>query len=358
MRPSTRVTTGIATVALATIGVLAAPSLSAQAAQPTGTLTIVNQVPVATTSVFTFALSPSSATGQASASITGAGSVSLPFASTSALSITEALPASFGPVTISCLLNGGATGVVSGSRVSAVRISPNKTTTCTFTQTALPVAVNAALAFSPTHLAHLGSDTTQTWSVTNPNSFPVKITALEDSRLGSLGTTTCAAGKTLAAGASCGGSFTVFLAQPAGGTANSTFTASVVSDAGTSASVTKSATLTFLTQSSSLIVTKTASPSTLPKAGGWTTLTVSALNIGNLPITLGDFNDTQLGQMDYSSSCHAGTVLQPGQSCSFDSSWWYSSPTGASMSSTVWNIGQTSSGTWVLGEGSSLLTFN
>jgi len=357
MRISDRLSVGIASLSLAALSVIAAPALSAAAAAPTGTLTIVNQVPNSTTSPFAFTLSPPSQTGATSLSIAGGGTASLVYAPTRALSITEAVPASFGSVTVSCLVNGSATGVASGASVTAVMISPNKVTTCTFTQTALPVTVVAALAFSPTYLAHLGSDTTETWSVTNPNAFPVKITALNDSRMGTLSAPTCAVGRTLAAGATCGGSLGLYLSQQPGGASTSTFTASLVSDAGATASVTKSATLTFLTQSAALRVTKAASPATLPKSGGWTTVTVTATNIGVTAITLGDFNDTALGLMDYSFACHAGTVLQPGTSCDFTSSWWYSSPTGASLTSTVWNIGRTSSGTWLLGEGASTVSF-
>lgn len=343
---------------LGSIAVVAAPDLSAQAAPPNGTLAIVTQVPSATAAVFSFAMSPASTGGSTNAAVTGAGSVSLPYGATNALSITQTVPAGFGPVSITCVVNGGTTGTVSGSRVTGVKIVSNKTTTCTFSQSLLPVTASASLAFSPAYLSHLGSDTTQTWSVRNPNAFPTTLTAVTDSRLGPLSSSTCHPGTTLAAGASCGGSFTIFLAKPAGGTETSSVTATLASAAGTSATSSVSKTLTFLTQSAQLSVVKGASPSVLPAAGGWTTVTVMAMNQGSEPLTLGAFTDTAWGPLDNAPTCRTGTVLFPGESCSFSTQWWLSGSPGTSRTSTVWNIAVTDSGTSVLGEGSATISFS
>ena len=191
----------------------------------------------------------------------------------------------------------------------------------------------------------------------NTSAFPVKITALNDSRMGALSVPSCTVGTTLAAGATCGGSLSLWLSQPSGGTATSTFTASVVSAAGASASSTRSGVLTFLLPNPQLNVTMVANPATLPRAGGWATVTVQATNATSGTVTLGDFYDTNLGPMDFSATCHAGTVLPSGASCSFQSTWWFSSPTGAALTSTVWNL-TTLNGNPVLGEGTFTVTFS
>jgi hypothetical protein len=220
------------------------------------------------------------------------------------------------------------------------------------------VTASASLAFSPTFLSHLGSDTTQTWSVRNPNAFPTTIAAITDSRLGPLSSSSCHPGTTLAAGASCGGSLTIFLAKAAGGTETSSVTATLTSAAGTSATATASKTLTFLTQGSQLRVVKGATPSVLPASGGWTTATIMAQNTGTEPLTLGAFTDTAWGALDNSPTCRTGTVLFPGEACSFTTQWWMSGAAGSSRTSTVWNIAVTDGGTAVLGEGSATISFS
>jgi hypothetical protein len=340
----------------------ALPAVQANAAQPAGSLVIVTQTPNPTTAAFSFALTPAAVTGETTTSITGAGSVTLAYAATSRLRITESIPPSFGPVTISCMLNGGTTGVATNRSIRNVTIAPNQVTTCTFTQTARPARVRAAVSFAPSSVGHLGGTTVETWSVTNPSGFPVTLTSVSESWLGDLSAPGCEAGTVLAPGTSCGGTISQWVSQPAGGTATRTVTATVVSAAGATATNSASARLRFLLPSSAVQVSREVSPSVLPSSGGWASLKITLTNPGASSITAGSFVDTQFGEWFDgwvgNESCHAGTVLAPGESCAIQTQAWFSGAAGTTMTATAWNVATSSTGVAVLGEGSSTLTLS
>ena len=331
---------------------------AADAATANGKLNIVTVLPGTATGNFTFTLSRPTLAGKTSAVLSGATTRSLSFVGGSPVSISQKAPVGYADPSISCVLNGAPTGTVSGSSVTDVAIAAGGTTTCTFTENLAPVSLATTVSFSPSYLSYRGGDTTQTWSVKNTSPLAVTITGLDDSRLGPISTSTCAVGTTLAVGASCGGTLTLFTANLSGGVETSTFTASAQNKLGATGSATASGTLTFLLPSYQLVVTKTYSPSTLPSTGGTTTMTVGFTNNSSQSLTLGTINDTALGTLAGSLDCHAGTVLGVGQSCSFASVWYYSGAAGTSVSSAVWSIATLADGTHFLGERVATLSFS
>jgi len=64
-------------------------------------------------------------------------------------------------------------------------------------------------------------------------------------------------------------------------------------------------------------VTKTADPTSVPETGGDVTFTFVVANTGNVPATLTALSDDKFGTLAGDADCQVGTVLAPGDSCSF-----------------------------------------
>ena len=64
-------------------------------------------------------------------------------------------------------------------------------------------------------------------------------------------------------------------------------------------------------------VTKTANPTSVPETGGDVTFTFVVANTGNVPATLTALSDDKFGTLAGDADCQVGTVLAPGDSCSF-----------------------------------------
>jgi len=210
---------------------------------------------------------------------------------------------------------------------------------------------------NPTNLPAPGGTFTFSAVVTNTSAEPITITALNDNIYGNLATipgSTCGAliGTTLAPGASSPtctfpGAFT----GAAGAVQTDVVTVTATDDEGNVVTDDDDATVT-LTSAPSILVEKSAEPSSLPEPGGTFTFSVRVTNTSPETITITGLTDDIYGNIATrpGSTCGAliGTTLAPGASspvCTFTGP--FNGPAGASQTDIVTATGQNSAGTVV-----------
>ncbi len=192
---------------------------------------------------------------------------------------------------------------------------------------------------SPSSQPEPGGDFTFTVVVTNNSDFhDVTITSLEDDKYGTLaGDADCEVGTVLAAnGGSCTFDFVGAFNGNAGDTQTDTVTADAVTDDGATLTDDDDATVTLTDVASSILVTKDASPLSLPEPGGNFTFTVVVTNtsaVDNLTIT--SLVDSVYGPLTGDADCQVGTVLAPSGSCSFSFTGGFTGNAGASQTDIV-----------------------
>ena len=210
-----------------------------------------------------------------------------------------------------------------------------------------PVIAVTKVASPLTEIAP-GGTFTFTVRVSNPSAVdPITITSLTDDVYGNIATrvgSTCGAliGVTLAPGASsdpC--SFTGPFTGTAGASQTDTVTVNGIDSNGFPAMAVAHATVSLVSGTPQIAVTKVASPLSRPEPGGSFTFTVQVSNPSTVvPVTITALTDNVYGNIATlaGSTCGAliGTTLQPGQSsptCSFSGP--FSGKAGASQTDTV-----------------------
>jgi len=211
---------------------------------------------------------------------------------------------------------------------------------------------------NPTTMPAPGGTFTFSAVVTNTSAEPITITALNDDIYGNLATipgSTCGAriGTTLAPGASSPvctfpGNFT----GAAGATQTDVVTVTAADDEGNVVTDADDATVT-LTVAPSILVEKSAEPSSLPEPGGTFTFSVRVTNTSPEPITITGLTDDIYGNIATrpGSTCGAliGTTLAPGASspvCTFTGP--FNGPAGAQQTDVVTATGRNAAGTVVM----------
>ena len=174
---------------------------------------------------------------------------------------------------------------------------------------------------NPTVVPETGGDVEFTYVVTNNGTVPVTITSLSDDKFGTLtGDADCQIGTVLAAN----GGFCEFKATftippgTAGSTHVNTFTAKAVDVDQNEVTASDPETVTYEDVLPSIIVTKTANPTSVPEAGGAVTFTYVVTNNGRVSVTITSLSDDKFGTLTGDADCQVGTVLAAGASCSFD----------------------------------------
>ena len=83
-----------------------------------------------------------------------------------------------------------------------------------------------------------------------------------------------------------------------------------------------------------ITVAKTAEPGSVPETGGVVTFTFTVTNTGTVSVTITDLSDSVFGTLSGDADCGVGTVLQPGQACSFTHTATLSGPANTTHTNT------------------------
>ena len=196
------------------------------------------------------------------------------------------------------------------------------TTTCVTEDVFVPPVpeITVTKTASPTSVPETGGNVTFTYVVQNTGTVPVTITELSDDKFGTLaGDGDCQVGTVIAVGGSC--TFDAIFAVPAGvagGTHTNIFTAKAEDDDGNEGSDDDPEDVTYTDVLPSIIVDKTANPTSVPEAGGPVTFTYVVTNNGTVPVTITSLVDDKFGTLVGDSDCQVGTVIPAGGFCTFD----------------------------------------
>ena len=174
----------------------------------------------------------------------------------------------------------------------------------------------------PASVPETGGNVTFTYVVTNNATEPATITSLTDDKFGTLaGDADCQVGTVLAAnGGTC--TFSALFAVPpgpAGSTHTNVFTAKAEDDDGNEDTADDPADVIYTDVLPSIVVTKTANPTTVPEAGGPVTFTYVVTNNGPVAVAITSLADDKFGTLAGDTDCKVGTPLAAnGGSCTFD----------------------------------------
>src|SRR5690606_28239775 len=113
----------------------------------------------------------------------------------------------------------------------------------------------------------------------------------------------------------------------AGGTHINTFTAKAEDDDGNEVTDDDPATVTYSDVEPSIMVEKTANPTTVPETGGNVTFTYVVTNNGPVSATITSLMDDKFGVLAGDADCKVGTELDPTEFCTFDAA--FAVPPGA-----------------------------
>ena len=172
---------------------------------------------------------------------------------------------------------------------------------------------------NPTTVPETGGNVTFTYVVQNTGNVTVTITELKDDKFGTLtGDGDCQVGTELAPAASCTFQAT-FLVPPGatGSTHTNVFTAKAEDEDDTEVQDDDPATVTRTDLLPSIIVEKTANPTSVPQTGGNVTFTYVVTNNGPVTVTITELKDDKFGTLIGDSDCQVGTILAPAASCTF-----------------------------------------
>lgn len=188
-------------------------------------------------------------------------------------------------------------GVYKNIVTAKAKDSDNKVVTdtdkATVTITDTEPAISVTKTASPTSLPKGGGEFTYTYVVTNTGTVPVTLKSVVDDKLGTI---TLPADVDLEPGESTV-QMTITHTYTEPGEVTNIVTAKAVDDDNNEAAATDEATIRVLESDSSITVTKTASPTTLPEPGGEFTYTYRITNNGKIPVTILNVHDDVIGDI-------------------------------------------------------------
>ncbi len=199
-------------------------------------------------------------------------------------------------------------------------VSDEDDATVTITDQASSIVVTKSA--TPTSLPEPGGNATFDVTIQNTSAVDsVTISSLTDDVYGNLdGKGTCDVPQTIAAGASYSCSFSGPVAGNAGSSHTDVVTASGTDDDGNPVSDEDDATVRITDVGSSILVTKSATPTSLPEPGGNATFDVTVKNTSAVDsVTISSLTDDVYGNLDGKGTCDVPQTLAPGASydCSF-----------------------------------------
>jgi uncharacterized repeat protein (TIGR01451 family) len=176
---------------------------------------------------------------------------------------------------------------------------------------------------NPTQVLEPGANVGYTVTVRNTSvsSDPVTINSLSDDKFGNLnGKGTCSVSQTIQPGSTYSCTFTAPVNGNAGYVHTNTVTASGVDDDGASVTGSDSATVNVLNAPSSITVTKTPTPVSLPEPGGTASYAVVVRNNSTVDtVVISSLVDDKFGNLNGQGTCTVPRTILPGAtySCSF-----------------------------------------
>ncbi len=188
--------------------------------------------------------------------------------------------------------------------------------------TDVPASIEVVKTADPTTVDEPGANVTFAFAVNNTSETDaVTITSLTDSIYGDLdGQGTCSIPQTIAAGDSYSCQFSAFVAGNAGDIETNVVTASGTDDDGNPVDDSDDATVTVEDVPSSILVTKSAEPGSVPETGGDVTFSIAVENTSTVDdVTITTVNDDQFGDVSAFCSPALPATLAPGETitCTF-----------------------------------------
>ena len=216
----------------------------------------------------------------------------------------------------------GYTGAFSAGCTGSIALGETKTCTVTNSDNDTPSSILVTKTADPTSLPEPGGSASFSVSVKNTSAVDsVTISSLTDDVYGDLdGKGTCDVPQTIAAGATYSCSFTGAVSGNAGSQHTDVVTASGTDDDGNPVTGHDDAVVTITNLPSSILVTKSATPTSLPEPGGNATFDVTVKNTSSADsVTITSLSDNVYGNLDGKGSCDVPFTLAPGASynCSF-----------------------------------------
>ncbi|HEY3210032.1 MAG TPA: hypothetical protein VGL18_09625, partial [Actinomycetota bacterium] len=214
---------------------------------------------------------------------------------------------------------------------------------------------------SPTSVTEPGGTVTFSLSVKNTSvsSDPVTLDSLVDDSYGDLdGKGSCSTGGTILPGATYSCSFTATVSGNAGSIHTDEVTAEVTDDDGSTAQGADDATVTVTNATPTILVSKTASPTSVPEPGATVSFTVDVYNasVSTDPVTLDSLVDDAYGDLDGQGSCSVPQTIASGAtySCTFTGA--VSGNAGSTHTNTVTGTGRDDENTPASDDGSATVT--
>ena len=230
----------------------------------------------------------------------------------------------------SCSFTGAVSGNAGSSHTDVVTasgtdddgnpVSDHDDAVVTITNT--PSSILVTKSATPTSLPEPGGNATFDVTVKNTSAVDsVTITSLTDDVYGNLdGKGSCDAPQTIAAGGSYSCSFSGAVSGNAGSSHTDVVTASGTDDDGNPVSDEDDATVTITDVAATIVVTKTADPTSLPEPGGDASFSVKVENTSAVDsVTITSLSDDVYGDLDGKGSCDVPQTIAAGgsYSCSF-----------------------------------------
>ena len=185
-----------------------------------------------------------------------------------------------------------------------------------------PPTISVTKTASPTTIGEPGGTVTFSVDVHNLALDPVTLDKLVDDVYGNLdGKGTCATGGTIAGG----GDYTCHFDGAVAGAPGTTHTDTVTADASNrdgKASASDDATVTVTDVLPTIVVTKSANPTSILEPGGTITFSVTVHNTSPEAVTLDSLTDDVYGNLDGMGTCASGGTIAAGATygCAFDGS--------------------------------------
>jgi uncharacterized repeat protein (TIGR01451 family) len=255
----------------------------------------------------------------------------------------------------------GYTGSFSSDCTGSIALGETKTCTVTNSDNDVPSSILVTKSATPTSLPEPGGNATFDVTVKNTSAVDsVTITSLSDNVYGNLdGKGSCDVPQTIAAGGTYSCSFSGAVAGNAGSSHTDVVTASGTDDDGNPVADDDDATVTISNLPSSILVTKSATPTSLPEPGGNATFDVTVKNMSAVDsVTITSLSDDVYGNLDGKGSCDVPQTLAPGASYSCSFSGAVSGNAGSSHTDVVTASGTDDDGNPVVDDDDATVTIS
>jgi hypothetical protein len=262
-------------------------------------------------------------------------SVAVAAGATNSYTVSETLVAGW-TASVSCVESNNPKDTTTSGATAEIKLQSSESVTCTFTNTQQDLALTVTKVATPDSLPEPGGEVSYEVTVTNDSEVTVTLTSLIDDKFGDLnGQGDCV----LPADIAPGDSFScTFLREIEGDpdTPHTNTVTATVTDGTREETGQGTETVTFTGVDPKITVVKDG-PATIEEPGGLVTYDVTVSNDSEAtdPVTITMLFDNVVGELEGDDDCQIGTVLQPGQSCSFSFTAEVTGSAGTSVTNIV-----------------------